>query len=137
MKILIVDDEAAIAQIFEQTLTKAGYQVVIATTGKEAQEKSVSEKPDIILLDQILPDMNGNQVLATLKSQETTKHIPVAIVSNFNQDGLVEEALKNGAVEYILKYQISPQDLVEKVKQMEKNLKEGSGWQDTGDTVVV
>ncbi len=134
MKVLIVDDEAAIAAVFAQTLTKAGYEVVLAVSGKEAQDKAKSEKPDIILLDQILPDMNGNQVLRVLKSQDETKKIPVAIVSNFNQDGLVEEAMKNGAVEYILKYQISPQDLVEKIKQMEKTL-QGSGWQDTNDFV--
>lgn len=132
MKILIVDDEVAIAQVFEQALTKAGYQTVLAASGKEALEKVTSEKPDILLLDQILPDMNGNQVLATLKFNEATKNIPVAIISNFNKQDLIDEAMKNGAVEYILKYQISPQDLVEKVKQMEK-IQKGTGWQDTND----
>ena len=135
MKILIVDDETAIAQVFQQALTQAGYEVILAATGKEGQDKALSEKPDIILLDQILPDMNGNQVLQTLKSQGATKSIPVAIVSNFNQDGLVDNAMKAGAIEYILKYQISPQDLVEKVKQMIAS-QNGTGWQDSNDVVI-
>lgn len=129
-KILIVDDEAAIAEIFKEALKQAGYEVVIAATGKEGEEKAVSEKPDLILLDQILPDINGNQVVQALKSQDNTKSIPIAIISNFNHGGLVDEAMKFGANEYILKYQISPQDLVEKVKGM---LSGKSGWQDTHD----
>ena len=134
MKILIVDDESAIAQVFQQVLQKAGYQVFIASNGQAGQASALSEKPDLILLDQILPDMNGNEVLKAVKANDATKAIPVAIISNFNQDGLVEEAMKNGAIEYILKYQISPQDLVEKVKQMLD--KKASGWQDTGENIV-
>lgn len=133
MKILIVDDEVAIAKIFDQALTQQGYDVVTATTGKEGEEKAVSQKPDLILLDQILPDINGNEILKNLRSQESTKSIPVAIISNFNHDNLVDEAMKLGASEYILKYQISPQDLVEKVKKM---LVQKSGWQDTNDEGV-
>lgn len=129
MKILIVDDEAAIAQVFDQALTKAGYTVVLAATGKEALDKVNSEKPDLILLDQILPDMNGNQVLQAIKAGPM-KSTPVAIISNFNQQNLIDEALKLGASEYILKYQISPVDLVEKVKQLAAT-KKGTGWQDS------
>lgn len=136
MKILIVDDEAAIAQVFQQALQQAGFEVVLSATGKDGQGKAVSDKPDIILLDQILPDMNGNQVLKTLKSQDITKNIPVAIISNFNQKDLIEEGMKLGASEYILKYQISPQDLVEKVKNILAGQK-GTGWQDMQDDVVV
>jgi len=134
-KILIVDDEQAIAQLFEQALKQAGYEVVISSNGKDGVEKATSEKPDLILLDQILPDINGNQVLQKLKSQDETKSIPVAIISNFNHDGMVDEAMKLGASDYILKYQISPLDLVEKVKNILSNQK-GSGWQDTNDEGV-
>lgn len=130
MKVLIVDDEISIAQVFEQALKQGGYDVILAATGKEGQEKSLSEKPDLILLDQILPDMNGNEVLKTLKSQDATKAIPVVIISNFNQEPLMDEAMKLGASEYILKYQISPQDLENKVKRILAGQK-GTGWQDT------
>lgn len=134
MKVLIVDDESAIAQVFQQALQQAGYQVVVASTGQEGKAKANTEKPDIILLDQILPDISGNQVLSELKKDDSTKNIPIAIISNFNQDGLVDNAMKNGAVDYIMKYQISPQDLVEKVKNM-LAAKKGTGWQDTNDVL--
>lgn len=133
MKILLVDDEAAIAQIFQQALAAAGFEVVIATSGKDAELKVTSEKPDLLLLDQILPDMNGNAVLQVVKSTDATKNIPVLMISNFNQQDLIDEAIKLGASEYILKYQISPQDLVEKVKNTLQAQKQGSGWQDTND----
>lgn len=136
MKILLVDDEIAIAQVFQQALTQAGYTVILAATGKDAQDKVATEKPDIILLDQILPDMNGNQILQALKKDDATKNIPVAIISNFNQQALMDEAMKLGASEYILKYQISPQDLVEKVKNLLASQK-GTGWQDEQNDVVV
>lgn len=135
MKILIVDDETAIAQVFQEALQQAGFEVILAATGKEVQARVIAEKPDLILLDQILPDMNGNQVLQTLKADSASASIPVAIISNFNQDKLIDEAMKLGAGEYIFKYQISPQDLVEKVQKMLAAQK-GTGWQDTNDTAM-
>lgn len=132
MKILIIDDEVAISQVFQQALAQGGYTVVLASSGQEGHAKALSEKPDLILLDQIMPDMAGNQILQLLKQDPNTKNIPVAMLSNFNQDNLVEEAVKLGAAEYILKYQISPQDLVEKVKTLLAT-NNGTGWQDTHD----
>jgi CheY-like chemotaxis protein len=118
MKVLLVDDEQSILDVFGQTLQTAGFQVITASNGNEALQKVKNEIPDVILLDQVLPDINGNQVLQTIKADPTTKNIPTAILSNFNQGGLVGDALNTGAVDYILKYQVEPKDLVEKVKQL-------------------
>lgn len=118
MKVLLVDDEEAILDVFKQALEQANFVVVTALTGTDGIEKTKTEHPDAILLDQILPDMNGNQVLQQLKADPETKTIPIAILSNFNQDTLVENAMKMGAVDYILKYQIAPQDLAAKVQDM-------------------
>jgi two-component system alkaline phosphatase synthesis response regulator PhoP len=118
MKVLLVDDDNAIIETFGWILTKAQFAVVIATTGKEALEKAIHEKPDIILLDQILPDMAGNGILKRLKSQEQTKAIPVAILSNYSEQKTMEEALNLGADEYILKYQIEPLDLIGRISQI-------------------
>ncbi|MGH7245739.1 MAG: response regulator [Candidatus Levyibacteriota bacterium] len=118
MKVLLVDDEEAIVQVFTTALQTGGIDVVSATTGNEGIQKAQTEKPDVILLDQVLPDINGNQVLENLKNNELTKNIPVAILSNFSQDGLVQEAMKLGASEYILKYQIAATDLPNKVQQL-------------------
>ncbi|SRR5258708_5155696 len=118
MKILLVDDEQAMLDIIGHVLQKQGYEILTAMTGNEALAKIASEKPNLIFLDQILPDMNGNQVLEAIKKDPTTKQIPVAILSNYNQQELVDKAIAMGAADYIFKYQIDPQDISQKVKQM-------------------
>lgn len=118
MKILLIDDEEAILDVFKQALEQAQLEVVTALTGTEGMEKTRLEHPDVIFLDQVLPDMNGNQVLQQLKADPDTKHIPIAMLSNFSQDTLVQNAMKMGAIDYILKYQIAPEDLVAKAKAL-------------------
>ncbi len=116
MKVLLVDDDEAILAVFSTALKKDGLDTVVTTTGKDALEKAKTDKPDLILLDQVLPDISGNEILKTLKADEQTKNIPVMILSNFSQEELVKEAIDNGATDYIFKYQIEPQDLVNKIK---------------------
>lgn len=118
MKILLVDDDEAILRLFSQILTKGSHTVVTASTGKEALEKVKSEKPELVFLDEMLPDSNGNELLTTIKQDPFTKHIPVAMLSNFSQDDLIQEAIQKGATDYILKYQIEPEELLVKVKQI-------------------
>ncbi len=118
MLVLLVDDEQSLLDIFSQTLIAGGMQVVTANNGKDAFDKAKTQKPDIILLDQVLPDMNGNQVLSLIKKDPDTKNIPVAMLSNFTQNGLVDEAINAGALDYILKYQIEPKDLIAKVNDL-------------------
>lgn len=117
MKVLIIDDDENLSAVFESALQKAGLETVFALNGKSGIDKARSEKPDLILLDQVLPDISGNEVLRTLKMDSHTKTIPVLILSNFSQEELVKEAINNGAMDYIFKYQVEPQDLVNKVKQ--------------------
>lgn len=123
MKILIIDDDEAIVEIWTLSLKKANFQVVSASSGKEGIQLAKNEMPDIILLDQIMPDMKGNDVLKTLKTDEQTKSIPVALVSNYSENQLAQEAIQQGAIDYIFKYQVEPEDLVTKVKNFiqEKN----------------
>ncbi len=117
MKVLIVDDDENISAVFETALQKSGFQTLFSLNGKSGIDKAKSEKPDLILLDQVLPDISGNEVLRTLKTDSQTQNIPVIILSNFSQEELVKEAINNGAMDYIFKYQVEPQDLVSKVKQ--------------------
>lgn len=117
MKVLIVDDDENLSAIFETALQKDGFETVFSLNGKSGIDKARSEKPDLILLDQVLPDISGNEVLKTLKMDAQTQNIPVLILSNFSQEELVKEAINNGAMDYIFKYQVEPQDLVAKVKQ--------------------
>lgn len=117
-KVLLVDDELQIASIFQTVLKNAGFDTKIATTGKDGIDLAKSEQFDLILLDQMIGDLSGNEVLKILKQEDTTKTVPVAILTNFGHDTLIKEALNSGAIDYILKYQISTDDLVAKVQKI-------------------
>ena len=116
--ILLVDDENEVAQVFQTGLSSAGFQVVVVSNGQSALDAVKSNKFDAILIDQMMPDMSGIDVLKTLKANEETKNIPMAMLTNFGHDEMVKEALNLGANDYILKYQVAPSDLVAKVKTL-------------------
>ena len=116
--ILLVDDENEVAQVFQTGLVSAGFSVVVASNGQSALDAVKSNKFDAILIDQMMPDMSGIDVLKTLKANEETKNIPMAMLTNFGHDEMVKEALNLGANDYILKYQVAPNDLVAKVKTL-------------------
>jgi len=118
MKILLIDDDEALLTIFGTALKKADFAVVTASDGASGIDKTKSDTFDLILIDQILPDMRGNDIVKALKAEEKTKNTPLLILSNFGQNELIQEAMDAGAVEYILKYQIEPSDLVAKVKEV-------------------
>lgn len=117
-KILLVDDEADTATVFETVLKQAGYDVVVANNGASAVSTAKSGGFSLILMDQMMPDMSGNDALQQIKADPALASIPVAMLSNFSHDQLVTEALGRGANDYILKYQVSHADLVKKVKEM-------------------
>ncbi len=121
MKVLLVDDDEAIATVFSTALKKEGYETSIANSGKDGIEKARSEVPNLILLDQIMPDMQGNEVLKELKADEKTKGIPVIMLSNFSQEELVKQAINEGANDYVFKFQVAAGDVVEKVKEVLKS----------------
>lgn len=117
-KILLVDDEADTATVFQTVLKQAGYEVTVANNGQGALAAAKSAYYDLILLDQMMPDMSGNNVLQQLKQDPVISKVPVAMLTNFSHDELVTEALGKGAADYILKYQVSHEDLVKKVKEI-------------------
>jgi len=117
MKVLFIDDDEDITNIFSTALVKEGFEIASSLTGEEGIGKAKSEKPDIILLDQVMPDMSGNDVLKALKENPETKDIPVILLSNFSQEELVKGALDRGAVDYLFKYQVEPKDVILKVKE--------------------
>lgn len=120
MKILLVDDDEALVSLFASVLKQNGLDTVMAINGKSGIDKARNEKVDLILLDQILPDMPGGEVLKALKADPATKNIPVIALSNFSQEELVKEALNNGAEDYVFKYQVEPLNLVNKIKTVLK-----------------
>lgn len=117
MKVLIIDDDEDLVTVFSAALQNSGYEIASAFTAQDGLSKAKSDKPNVILLDQVLPDMAGNDVLKTLKQQDETKNIPVILLSNFSQEELVKGAIDSGAVDYLFKYQVEPVDVVSKVKE--------------------
>ena len=118
MKVLIIDDDANIIDIWGIVLKQNGFDVLSAVNGRSGIDQAKTQKPDFILLDQIMPDMRGNDVLKILKEDPATKSIPVALASNYSDTQLMQEAIQQGALDYILKYQIEPLDLVSKIKNL-------------------
>jgi DNA-binding response OmpR family regulator len=118
MKILIIDDDATVNDLWSIAFKNAGFETISASMAQEGIDTAKTQQPDFILLDQIMPDMKGNDVLKMLKSDATTQKIPVALISNYSDKQLMQEAIQAGAIDYILKYQIEPQDLVDKVKNL-------------------
>ena len=114
-KVLIVDDELAVASVFETALKAAGFEVKIAGDANNGITLAQAEPFDVILLDQMLPDLSGNEALKSIKANGSNTNTPIAMLSNFSAEQTVNEAKQLGAKEYIMKYEISPDDLVNKV----------------------
>ncbi len=117
-KVLLIDDELAVASVFETALKNAGHDVKIAGDARNGINLAQSEPFDVILLDQMLPDLSGNEVLKTIKTQGQNTTTPISMLSNFSNDVTVKEAMGLGANDYIMKYEISPEALVEKVGKL-------------------
>jgi len=119
-KILVVDDEQDIVTIIGKVLKKNGYEVITANDGLECIGKVESELPDLILLDNVMPNMDGRAVLSRLKASKKTENIPVIMVTALADEEHINSAQKGGAVEYIVKpfgYNV----LLEKIKQTLKS----------------
>lgn len=120
MKILIIDDDETVSELWKLIFQKSQFEVLTANTAKTGIQTAQKSQPDFILLDQIMPDMKGNDLLKMLKSDSATQSIPVALISNYSDKQLMQDAIQQGAIDYILKYQIEPQDLVDKVQNLLK-----------------
>jgi len=127
-KILVVDDESHIRQLIEQTLIKAKYNVITAEDGKEALDKMVSERPDLIILDIMMPYYDGYEVLQTLRRYPSTRNLPVIILTAKNNDEDVFSAWQAGVSSYLMK-PFNPTELLTYVKKIfdaKKNTGEGA-----------
>ena len=123
IKILMVEEDKFLRKIYRNKLTLAGFEFIEATNGIEGLNKVISEKPDIVLLDLILPQKNGFDVLIEMKEDTETENIPVIILSNLGQDSDIEKGLSLGAQEYLVKPEISLSHVVDRVKYWAAKLK--------------
>ncbi|MES3006009.1 MAG: response regulator [Patescibacteria group bacterium] len=115
-KILLVEDDLLISQAYRFALGEAGFDVLLADDGKEALEKIKAEKPDLVLLDVIMPLVNGFEVLERLKKRGMEGKPPVIMISNLGQAADIARGKKLGAVDFLVKSNISLKSMVETVK---------------------
>jgi CheY-like chemotaxis protein len=117
-RILLAEDDRFLRKAAETALKRSGFAVLPAVDGEEALRTARAEAPDLILLDLIMPKMQGFEVLRALKADPATAAIPVVILSNLGQDGDMKRAMEAGAVGYFVKANLSLQDLVKRVGEL-------------------
>lgn len=117
IKILIIEDDLFLRRLCQKKLEKEGFEVVLAEDGKEGIEQAKKNIPDLILLDIILPNTDGFEVLKILKEETSTKLIPIILLSNLGQKEDIDRGLSLGATDYLIKAHFSPQEIVDKVKE--------------------
>ena len=117
MKVLLIEDDKFLRTVLERKLLSEGFEVISATNGEEALEKIISDKPDIILLDIILPKKNGFMILENIKKDPELRRIPVLIMSNLGQEEDIKKGISLGANEYFVKAKVSLDDIIKKIKE--------------------
>lgn len=119
-KVLLVEDDEMLAEMYHTKFDHDGFDVLMAYDGVSALEKAKEKDIEIILLDVILPKLDGFSVLEQLKKEKETKNIPVIMLTNLGQDDDIEKAKKLGAVDYLVKANLTPQQVVDKVCEVLK-----------------
>ncbi|MBX4187075.1 MAG: response regulator transcription factor [Candidatus Doudnabacteria bacterium] len=115
-KVLIVEDEEILLTALSEELKQEGFDAIGAPDGMEGVAKAASEKPDLILLDLVMPKLDGIGALKQLKESDETKSIPVVILTNLSDYDKVSEALALGAMDYLVKANYRLEELVAKIK---------------------
>lgn len=115
-KVLIVDDDAFLSGIYATKLELENFAVVSASDGEEGVKVALKEKPDIILMDVLMPKLDGFEALKRIKADPETKDIPVIMLTNLGQKEDVEKGLQEGAADYLIKAHFVPAEAVEKIK---------------------
>jgi DNA-binding response OmpR family regulator len=119
-KIVLVEDDNFLAGMYVTKLQLEGFDVHLAADGEKGLKLVKEERPAVILLDIVLPKMSGFDVLKDLKSEATTKDIPVILLTNLGQRDDVKKGLSLGAVDYLIKAHFMPSEVVEKIKKLVK-----------------
>ena len=117
-RVLLAEDDRFLRKAAETALKRHGFTVVAAVDGEEALRLARAAPPDLVLLDLLMPRMQGFEVLRALKADPATAPIPVVILSNLGQDGDMKQAMDAGAAGYFVKANLSLQDLVKRVGEL-------------------
>ncbi|MDP2720923.1 MAG: response regulator [bacterium] len=117
-KILIVEDDQFVSELYDHQFTKYGFFTKVANDGEKALELVRTYKFDAVLLDIMIPKLDGIEVLKKLKADSSTKNTVVVILSNLGQDDLIKQALQIGAKAYIIKSLYTPDQVVSEVRSI-------------------
>lgn len=120
--ILLAEDDELISQMYTTKLTHDGFRVMTAKDGEETLERAGTAGIDIMLLDIIMPKIDGFGVLEKLKKNEKTKNIPVIMLTNLGQDEDIEKGKALGAYDYLIKANLTPQQVSDKIKSVLKEV---------------
>ncbi len=118
---LLIEDDDIIIKLLSKRIEKSGYLVTIARNGKEGIKAMQEHKPDLILLDMLMPVLDGFGVLEYMKNAGLLPNLPVIIISNSGQPVEIERALKLGVRDYLVKLNFNPNELIEKIKRILEN----------------
>ena len=119
LRVLIVEDEESLRKVLVRTLEEAGFSTSSAEDGEEGLHLAMQEKPDVIVLDLLMPKMNGTEMLKRLRADQWGKNVPVVILTNISADSdeLVREMVETSPDYYLVKADWSIHDVVEKVRE--------------------
>lgn len=117
-KVLIIEDDPLILRMYAKIFTFKHHQVLVAGDGEQGITQAIASQPDIILLDVMMPKLNGMDVLDRLKADPRSQNIPVVMLSNLAGEADVETALGKGAIKYIIKSEHDPKDIVDLVDNL-------------------
>ena len=112
-----MEDDLFLLKLYGDQFVRAGFAFSVASNGVEGMHQVVQSKPDLILLDLMLPKKNGFEMLEELKSNQDTKDIPVIIITNLGQESDIQEARKLGVNDYLIKTEVRVSDVLEKIKK--------------------
>lgn len=116
--VLLVEDDVFLSGIYQKKFEMEGYKVSTADNGEKALVEAKKKMPDIIMLDILLPKLDGFAVLAKLKADAELKEIPVILLTNLGQKDDVEKGLQMGAADYLIKAHFKPSEVVDKIKSV-------------------
>ena len=116
--ILLIEDDPFLLSMYSTKFEIENFLVVAAEDGEKGLKLAISDLPDIILLDIMLPKMNGFEVLENLKKNKNTAEIPVILLTNLNQKDEIERGLALGANDYLIKAHFMPSEVVDKIKKV-------------------
>ncbi len=123
--VLLIEDDPAIAEMYRVQLEYDGFRVSLASTGEVGYTSMVASRPDIVLLDLLLPDRSGLETMADIKEQ-LPNHPPVVILTNYGEPAMMDRGLSLGALEYLVKSRVTPASVSQSIRGWIEQARRGS-----------